>query len=40
MLGYTPNSPRAPKASVNIVVNNGTGTSITMQKDAIYFYGK
>ena len=36
MLGYTPNSPRAPKASVNIVVNNGTGTSITMQKGTVF----
>ena len=36
MLGYTPNSPRAPKASVNIVVNDGTGTSITMQKGTVF----
>jgi len=36
MLGYTPNSPRAPKASINIVVNDGTGTSITMQKGTVF----
>ena len=32
MLGYTPNSPRAPRASVDVVLNNGTGTSVTMSK--------
>ena len=36
MLGYTPNSPRAPKASINVVVNNGTGTSITMAKGTVF----
>ena len=36
MLGYTPNSPRAPKASVNVVVNDGTGTSITMAKGTVF----
>tara|TARA_E500000331_G_scaffold86771_1_gene82381 strand:- start:2314 stop:4167 length:1854 start_codon:yes stop_codon:yes gene_type:complete len=36
MLGYTPNSPRAPKSSINIVVNNGTGTSITMAKGTVF----
>ena len=36
MLGYTPNSPRAPRASINIVVNNGTGTSITMAKGTTF----
>ena len=29
-LGYTPNSPRAPYADLNIVVNDATGTSLTM----------
>ena len=29
-LGYTPNSPRAPVASLSIVVNDATGTSLTM----------
>ena len=36
MLGYTPNSPRAPRASVNVVVNDGSGTSITMAKGTTY----
>ena len=36
MLGYTPNSPRAPRASINIVVNNGSGTSITMSKGTTF----
>ena len=36
MLGYTPNSPRAPRASINVVVNDGTGTSITMAKGTTY----
>ena len=36
MLGYTPNSPRAPRASINIVVNDGTGTSITMAKGTTF----
>jgi len=29
-LGYTPNSPRAPVASLSIVVNDATGNSLTM----------
>ena len=36
MLGYTPNSPRAPRASINLVVNDGSGTSITMSKGTIF----
>ena len=36
MLGYTPNSPRAPRASINVVVNDGSGTSITMSKGTIF----
>ena len=36
MLGYTPNSPRAPRASINIVVNDGSGTSITMSKGTTF----
>ena len=32
MLGYTPNSPRAPRASIDVVLNNATGTSVTMSK--------
>lgn len=29
-LGYTPNSPRAPNADINVVVNDATGTTLTM----------
>ena len=29
-LGYIPNSPRAPVADINIVVNNASGASLTM----------
>ena len=36
MLGYTPNSPRAPRASINMVVNDGAGTSITMTKGTTF----
>jgi len=36
MIGYTPSSPRAPRASVDIVVNNGSGTSITMNKGTVF----
>ena len=37
MLGYTPNSPRAPpRASINLVVNDGSGTSITMSKGTTF----
>ena len=36
MIGYTPSSPRAPMASIDITVNNGTGTSITMNKGTVF----
>ena len=36
MLGYTPNSPRAPRAAIDGVVNNGSGTSITMAKGTTF----
>ncbi len=36
MLGYTPTSPRAPRASIDVLVNNGTGSSITMQKGTVF----
>ena len=36
MIGYTPSSPRAPRADVDIVVNNATGTSITMNKGTVF----
>ena len=29
-LGYTPNSPRASNADINVVVNDATGTTLTM----------
>ena len=36
MLGYTPTSPRAPRASVGIKLNDATGSSVTMQKGIIF----
>ena len=36
MVGYTPTSPRAPKADIDIVVNNASGTSITMNKGTVF----
>ena len=36
MLGYTPTSPRAPKALIDILVNDATGSSVTMQKGTIF----
>ena len=36
MIGYTPSSPRAPKSSIDITINNGTGTSITMNKGTVF----
>jgi len=36
MLGYTPTSPRAPRAVIDIVVNNATGSSVTMQKGTVF----
>jgi len=32
MLGYTPTSPKSPSATIDLTVNNATGTSITMNK--------
>ena len=32
MLGYTPTSAKAPKATIDILINNGTGASVTMTK--------
>jgi hypothetical protein len=32
MLGYTPTSPKSPTASIDILVNNASGSSITMAK--------
>jgi len=36
MLGYTPTSPRAPRAAIDILINNGTGSSVTMQKGTMF----
>ena len=36
MVGYTPTSVRAPRADIDIVVNNASGTSLTMNKGTIF----
>ena len=36
MIGYTPNSCRAPIANVDITMNNATGTVITMNKGTVF----
>ena len=36
MLGYTPTSPRAPRASIDVLVNGATGSSVTMQKGTVF----
>jgi hypothetical protein len=36
MLGYTPTSSKAPTASIDILVNNASGTSITMGKGTTF----
>jgi hypothetical protein len=36
MLGYTPTSPKAPTASIDILVNNASGASITMAKGTTF----
>ena len=36
MIGYTPSSPRAPMASIDIQLNNATGTSVTMSKGTVF----
>ena len=36
MLGYTPTSPKAPTATIDILVNNASGTSITMAKGTTF----
>ena len=36
MLGYTPTSPRAPRAAIGIKLNDATGSSVTMQKGIIF----
>ena len=36
MIGYTPSSPRAPMANINIRLNNATSTSVTMSKGTVF----
>jgi hypothetical protein len=36
MLGYTPSSPKSPVANVNIILNNATGASVTMNKGTTF----
>ena len=36
MIGYTPSSPRAPLAAIDITLNNASGTSITMVKGTVF----
>ena len=36
MLGYTPTSPRTPRAQIDVVLNNATGSSVTMQKGTVF----
>jgi len=36
MLNYTPSSVRAPTASIDVTVNNATGTSLTMTKGTVF----
>jgi len=36
MIGYTPSSPRAPMASLDITLNNASGASVTMTKGTVF----
>src|SRR6056300_1956160 len=36
MIGYTPSSPRAPMANIDVTLNNATGTSVTMSKGTVF----
>ena len=36
MLGYTPTSPKSPTAVIDILINNGSGTSVTMPKGTVF----
>ena len=36
MLGYTPSSPKAPVANVDILLNNASGNSVTMNKGTTF----
>ena len=36
MLGYTPTSAKAPTASIDILINNASGASVTMDKGTVF----
>ena len=36
MLGYTPSSPKSPVANIDILINNGSGASVTMPKGTVF----
>ncbi len=36
MLGYTPSSAKAPMASIDVVVNDARGTTLTMNKGSVF----
>ena len=36
MIGYTPTSPRAPRATIDINVNNASGATLTMNKGTVF----
>jgi hypothetical protein len=36
MLGYTPTSAKAPTASIDILINNASGASVTMDKGTTF----
>ena len=36
MLGYTPTSAKTPTASIDILINNGSGASVTMAKGTTF----
>ena len=36
MLGYTPTSAKSPTASLNILINNASGVSVTMSKGTVF----
>ena len=36
MLGYTPTSAKAPSATIDILINNASGSSITMNKGTVF----
>ena len=36
MLGYTPTSAKSPSANIDITINNGTGSTVTMAKGTVF----